>query len=102
MYEESLRIRRNVLGNEHPDVAQSLNNLALLLKTKVRVKRAQEPESTYSQGKYDEAKPMYEESLHIRRKILGDEHQDVALSLNNIAALLQAQVRPAGFCCSAQ
>ena len=37
MYEESLRIRRNVLGNEHPDVAQSLNNLAQLLYDQVRL-----------------------------------------------------------------
>ena len=37
MYEESLRIRRKVLGNEHPDVAQSLNNLALLLWNQVRL-----------------------------------------------------------------
>ena len=31
MYEESLRIRRKVLGDEHPDVAESLSNLAGLL-----------------------------------------------------------------------
>ena len=35
MHEESLRIRRKVLGNEHPNVAQGLNNLAELLRTKV-------------------------------------------------------------------
>ena len=44
---------------------------------------------------------MYEESLRIRRKVLGDEHPDVAQSLNNIAELLSAQVRLAGFCCRA-
>ena len=35
MHEESLSIRRKVLGNEHPNVAQSLNNLAQLLKDQV-------------------------------------------------------------------
>ena len=35
MYEESLRIRRKVYGNEHPAVATALNNLAQLLKEQV-------------------------------------------------------------------
>lgn len=35
MFEESLAIRRKVLGNEHPDVAESINNLAWLLRKKV-------------------------------------------------------------------
>lgn len=35
MYEKSLRIRRKALGDEHPAVAESLNNLAQLLKAQV-------------------------------------------------------------------
>ena len=42
---------------------------------------------------------MYDESLRIRRKVLGNEHPDVAQSLNNLAELFWAQVRSAGFCC---
>ena len=38
MYEESLRIRRSVWGDEHPDVARSLNNIAGLLSDQVRAK----------------------------------------------------------------
>lgn len=45
---------------------------------------------------------MYEESLRIRRKAFGNEHPAVAESLNNLAQLLKTQVRPAGFCCSAE
>ena len=45
------------------------------------------------QGKYDEVEPLYERSQAIREKVLGPEHPDVAQSLNNRAALLQAQVR---------
>jgi tetratricopeptide (TPR) repeat protein len=37
-----------LLGDEHPDVAQSLNNLALLYK---------------SQGRYSDAEPLYIEAL---------------------------------------
>jgi hypothetical protein len=36
--------------------------------------------------------PLYEESLRIRTKVFGDEHPDVAESLNNLAELLQEQV----------
>jgi Tfp pilus assembly protein PilF len=80
------------LGEEHPDVAASLNSLAVLLDT---------------QGKYDEAEPLYQRSLAIRRKVcaihlaassrdhscrvLGEEHPDVATSLNNLAGLLYTQ-----------
>ena len=46
-----------------------------------------------SQGKYDDAKPLYERSLAIREKALGAEHPDVAHSLNKLAGLLKAQVR---------
>ena len=36
LYERSLAIREKALGPEHPDVAQSLNNLAGLLRAQVR------------------------------------------------------------------
>jgi tetratricopeptide (TPR) repeat protein len=80
------------LGEEHPSVAASLNNLAGLLS---------------AQGKYDEAEPLCRQSLAIGRKVcaihlaassrdhsckvLGEEHPDVAASLNNLAGLLRAQ-----------
>ncbi|MGB6301921.1 MAG: tetratricopeptide repeat protein, partial [Rivularia sp. (in: cyanobacteria)] len=48
--ERALAIREKVLGEEHPDVAQSLNNLALLY---------------YSQGNYSKAEPLYLHSLAI-------------------------------------
>ena len=46
-----------------------------------------------SQGKLGEAEPLFKESLTIRKKVFGDEHPDVAQSLNNLAELLRAQVR---------
>jgi hypothetical protein len=48
-----------VLGAEHPDTANSLNNLAGLL---------------YSQGGYDGARPLYERALAISEKVLEAEH----------------------------
>ena len=43
------------------------------------------------QGKYDDAEPMYKESLAIRKKVLGEEHPSVATGLNNLAELLKDQ-----------
>ncbi len=70
MYEEILRILEAELEPEHPDVAQTLNNLALLY---------------YQIGDYDKALPFYQRSLDIREKVLGPEHPDVATTLNDLA-----------------
>ena len=59
-------------GNEDPQVAFSLNQLAVLY---------------HSQGKYNEAEPLYRQSLSIREKHLGENHLDAATSLNNLATL---------------
>jgi CHAT domain-containing protein/Tfp pilus assembly protein PilF len=71
-----LGIREKVLGKEHPDVAASLHNLAVLY---------------YAQGKYSQAEPLYQRALAIFEKLLGKEHPDVATSLNTLAALYDAQ-----------
>ena len=44
------------------------------------------------QGKSNEARPFYEESLKIRRKVYGNAHRTVAQALSNLAALLFGQV----------
>jgi CHAT domain-containing protein/Flp pilus assembly protein TadD len=78
LYQEALTIFRQQLGNSHPDVATSLNNLALLYE---------------AQGRYGEAEPLYQESLTIYREHWGDRHPDIATSLNNLAALYRMQGR---------
>ena len=65
-----------MLGASRPDTAESLNNLALLLK---------------SQGDYAAAKPLYEQALAIRKQVYGERNPLYALSLNNLALLLHAQ-----------
>lgn len=45
-----------------------------------------------SQGKYDEAKPLYERAIDIGCKTLGPDHPDLATWLENFACLLSAQV----------
>ena len=76
LFQRALKIREKVLGAEHPDVASSLNNLALLYKT---------------QGLYEKAEPLFQRSLKIREKVLGAEHPDIAESLNNLAELYKTQ-----------
>ncbi len=63
-------------GNENPQFAFSLNGLATLY---------------YSQGKYNEAEPLYRRSLSIREKQLGENNPDFAQSLNNLAGLYISQ-----------
>jgi tetratricopeptide (TPR) repeat protein len=68
--EQALAIRKKQLGDNHPDTATSLNNLAGLYR---------------SQGRYAEAEPLYQEALAIIKQQLGDNHPATASSLNNLA-----------------
>ena len=40
-------------------------------------------------GEYAKAEPLYQEALRIRQKVLGAEHHDTAISLNNLALLYE-------------
>ncbi len=77
----ALEIRRRSLGPEHPDVAASLNDLALALQYR---------------GDLAGAEPLYREALGIRRQALGEQHPDVATSLADLAWLLQSRGDLAG------
>ncbi len=63
---------------DHPNVAVSLHNLALLY---------------YAQGQYAQAEPLYKRSLAIWEKVLGPNHPDVATSLRDLALLYRATQR---------
>jgi tetratricopeptide (TPR) repeat protein len=118
LYERALAIREKALGPEHPDVATSLDKLAVLYHVQGQSKKAEPsferalairekalgPDHTAVasslhnlarshrvQGRYAEAEPLYRRALAIREKALGPEHPDVALSLNNLAALYKNQ-----------
>ncbi|NEO45495.1 MAG: tetratricopeptide repeat protein [Moorea sp. SIO4A3] len=74
--EQALGIRKKVLGDNHQDVATSLDNLAQLY---------------WKQGRYSEAEDHYQQSLAIRKEQLGENHPDVATSLNNLGVLYYSQ-----------
>jgi tetratricopeptide (TPR) repeat protein len=65
-------LRQRHLGLEHPAVASSLNNLALLY---------------HSQGQYVAAESLYKQAMAIRERATGPEHPDVATNINNLAVL---------------
>ena len=67
-----------MLGADHPDTASSLNNLAELYR---------------AQGRYEDAEPLYDQALSIRRRVLGADHPSTARSLNNLAGLYYVQGR---------
>jgi len=46
-----------------------------------------------SQGRYEEAEPLFLQALELGRSLLGENHPDVASSLNNLAALYKSQGR---------
>src|SRR5262249_49350509 len=73
--QRALTIREAVLGAQHPDMAQSLNNLAALYD---------------AQGRYGEAEALLKRALAIREGVLGAQHPDVAVILENYAVLLHA------------
>jgi tetratricopeptide (TPR) repeat protein len=77
-YETGKEMAEQRFGDEHSDVATSLNNLAYLY---------------YSQGRYEEAEPLFIQALDMRKKLLGEEHPDVATSLHNLAYLYNYQGR---------
>jgi len=76
--EKALTLARQLWGDEHPNIATSLNNLAYLYKF---------------QGRYAEAQPLYEQALEMRKRLFAGDHPDVAQSLNNLALLYDSQER---------
>ena len=119
-FEEALEIRRDLLGDDHPDTIFLLNNLATVYTYK---ERYEEAESLYrdvvdrlprhadpadpriatqmlnlasvlrTQKKFDEAAGFYQRSLEHRRRYLGPDHPEVAVVLGHMAGLYRSQDR---------
>jgi tetratricopeptide (TPR) repeat protein len=114
--ERAIEIKKNILGSNHPEVAVSLNNLAIILNIigdfagarplfeqalaiREQALPPDHPEVARSLnnlanllrniGNFTEAKPLYERALRIREKTFGPDHPEVAITLNNLAILLK-------------
>ena len=70
-----VEIRKKVLGEEHPDYAKSLNNLAYY---------------NYNIGKYAEAIRLETIAIDIYKNVLGEENPDYVTSLNDLAVYYYA------------
>ncbi|NCR58490.1 MAG: tetratricopeptide repeat protein [Microcystis aeruginosa LL13-06] len=68
LYLEALDLYKRLLGDNHPLVATSLNNLAGLYD---------------SQGRYPEAEPLYLQALAIAEQALGENHPNTIIFREN-------------------
>ena len=73
--QKAIEIAEENVGPDHPYVAISLNNLALLYS---------------NEGEYAKAEPLYNRSLAIWEKTLGPDHPYVANCLNELSRLYHA------------
>ncbi len=120
LLEGALESRREVLGTEHLETADSQVNLAFLywqhgrfddaiplyeqsIDTRRRLLGPDHPDLAdslsglgivyWNQGRYDDAEPLYRRSLEIRERALGKHHPKVATSLDNLAIVYKDQQR---------
>src|SRR5260221_633446 len=116
---QALVIRQHVLGENHPDTAQSLHNLAInywdlinyaeaeaLLRQALVIRQQtlgeHHPLSILTLNdlavlfysvlqNYTEAEPRLQQALAVREQTLGSQHPDTAQSLNNVGLLYYIQ-----------
>lgn len=118
LLQRRLQTCRELLGEDHPATAGSLQNLAGNLKSLGRFAEAQSlgqkaldvrrkqlgedhPETATgydamasiikAQGQFAQAQPLCQKALDVRRRQLGEEHPDAATSYDNLASILDAQ-----------
>jgi serine/threonine-protein kinase len=120
LLDESLALRVTALGDDHPDVDESLTELATLYRATDRRELAERnyrqvlerqrarhgPEHTVVatamtslaaalETNDAENEQLLREALAMRRRLVGDDHMDIAHSLNNLGALLNLKGKPA-------
>jgi tetratricopeptide (TPR) repeat protein/predicted Ser/Thr protein kinase len=78
--QRALLVWEQVLGPEHPRLAEALDNLGVIL---------------HVQGKYEESAAQHRRALAVSERALGATHPFVAYSLNNLGAALYLQGKPA-------
>src|SRR5579883_1764922 len=111
-------MRQRLYKGDHPDIAQSLNNLASLLKARTKFAEAESKAQDalrmikgivrgdhphvaiclsnlaglyQAQGKLEAAEPLFREALGMTERLFDGDHPAVVTCLNNLAALYHAQ-----------
>jgi len=72
LFNTALATQTSLLGSSHVTVANTLNNIGVLL---------------VDQDRFEEAEEKFQRALEIRQEVHGSIHADVAASLNNLAGL---------------
>ena len=119
LYREALAIDKKIYGDDHPEVATDLNNLASLLIKQLRLDEAEKPcfdalkirqvklgedhlrtaqshntcgELLRCQGHLTESRDHYKIALRLRREKYGDRgHEDIAETLHGLALLAEKE-----------
>src|SRR5262249_8639055 len=121
LYRQALATRRKLLGDAHPNVAVVMVNLAWLLENRSKLDEAEalyrqamdidskasgtEHNPMYEscvnhlgtllfrRGRFAGAEEVFRQSLEARRKLLGPDHPQVAISLHNVGFAVARQDR---------
>lgn len=118
LFDQALEVQEQLLGPDHLDVAQSVNNLGSVYWRQRHLEKAEqsyerclrirertcEPDDPLlaksynnlaiaygAQGRYEEAEPLNRKAVQVLEKAHGVDHPDVARSLNSLANLLRRQ-----------
>jgi tetratricopeptide (TPR) repeat protein len=76
MYRQGLAVARKHFGNEHSEVAKSLNDLGFIVTQR---------------DEFEEAEKLFREALEIHRKLRRKVDSDLAFSLNGLGIVLKGQ-----------
>ena len=79
-FREALRLRRQLLGPEHPFTANTLHELGVVRRRL---------------GDHVGAEAALQDALRIRRRLYGDANEDVRATASELVLLYQAQGRSA-------
>jgi len=120
LLQRSLKIRRSMLGPEHPDTLKSMENVAWVLKEEGHLTDAEKMEkdtletrklvlgrdnaetlgsmndladTLYEEGRYDEAGKLYQQTIEIQLRVLGPEDLHTVTTMGNLATTLHQQGR---------
>ena len=78
LFLQALKLAKSSLGEDHPQVAASLNNLAKLY---------------CYQEHYSEAELLFLQALELTKRLLGEDHSDFAENMNSLANIYYLQGR---------
>jgi tetratricopeptide (TPR) repeat protein len=75
LYRQQLDARQRLLDPDHPDILQSMNNLATTL---------------HDLGDLPAARDLHQQALNIAQRVLGPDHPDTLASMDNLAEAVRA------------